>query len=247
MRISVITVVKDNKIGLQKTIKSIRSQDYKNIEHIIVDGLSTDGTLDIISEMMDEKTMVISERDYGIYDAINKGIKISTGKVIGVLHSGDIYASNSMLSRVAQKFLEKNIEAVFADVEYVDYSGIVRRKYSSKHFSRSNLKYGMIMAHTSLFLSNDLYQKFGLYNKNYKIAGDFELIAKIFSNDIRFEYDEMVYIKMILGGVSNKSVWNRFIINIEILKACKSNDIQTNFLNLMYRYILKINEFKILK
>jgi glycosyltransferase involved in cell wall biosynthesis len=244
MRITVITVVKDNMIGLKKTIESIRSQDYKNIEHIIVDGLSTDGTLDVISEMRDENTRVISERDSGIYDAINKGIKISTGKVIGVLHSGDIYASKNILSRVAEKFLTKNLEAVFADVEYVDNFGAIRREYSSKYFSKINLKYGIIMAHTSLFLSKELYIKFGTYNKNYKIAGDFELISKIFSNDIIFEYDEIVYIKMILGGISNKSLWNRYIINIEILHALKSNNIQSNLFKLMYRYLLKINEFK---
>ncbi len=247
MKITIITVVKNNKIGLIKSIESLRSQDYKNIEHIIVDGQSTDGTKDVISQLKDDKTRVICEKDSGIYDAINKGIRISTGRIIGLLHSGDEFSSDRILSRVAEKFITNNLEAIFADIEYVNKNGEVTRRYSSKYFSKSNLKNGIIMAHTSLFLSDKLYNQYGLYNETFKIAGDFELISRIFSNDVVYEYDEMVYAKMITGGISNKSLWNRFLINIEILRALRLNNIDSSFYRLMYRYFLKKNEFKMFK
>jgi len=244
VKITIITVVKNNNSGIKKTIASIRLQDNQNIEHIIVDGLSNDGTVNTIFEMKDENTIIISEKDSGLYDAINKGIKIATGDIIGILHSGDVYAASNILSIVENKFSTKNIDALYADVDFVDSNGLVIRKYSSKYFSRENIKNGIIMAHTSLFLSRYLYLKYGLYNENYKIAGDFDFICRLFKNNIRYEYDNQIYIKMINGGISNKSILNRLIINKEIYQSLKANKIKINPIRLLYRYFIKLNEFK---
>jgi glycosyltransferase involved in cell wall biosynthesis len=243
-KISIITVVRDRAKTISNAISSLKSQDYKNVEHIIVDGGSTDGTLGIIASMKLNQTILISEVDKGIYDALNKGIKLASGDVIGILHSDDYYPHPKVLSKVMELFNIKELDALYGDANYFDSKGSLVRKYSSRRFSPKNFKYGSMMAHTALFLRRSLHQEVGYYNIDYKIAGDFEFIIRMFSQiPIKYTHIEEVLMNMTIGGESNRSIFNRFKISAELMKACQDNGIQTSHLKLARRYTYKIFEY----
>lgn len=243
-KISIITVVlnRENTIGI--AIKSLNDQDYEYIEHIIVDGGSTDGTLKIIQSMRRSNSVILSEKDAGIYDALNKGILLSTGDIIGILHSDDYYPHPRVISSVMSYFNDSEIDAVYGDAIFFNLKGKVVRYFSSQRFSVEKMKYGEMMAHTALFLNKRIFNKYGLYKTSYEIAGDFEFVARVFNQkNVNFKYIKEVFVKMKLGGKSNISILNRIKTNIEMKNACAENFISTNYIKLSLRYFHKIFEF----
>jgi glycosyltransferase involved in cell wall biosynthesis len=224
---------------------SVRQQVWPKVEHIIIDGGSTDGSLEILKRW-DGLIRFVSEPDKGIYDAMNKGLALATGDVIGILNADDLYSDSYVLSRVASKFEDPDLDSVFGDLEYFRSNAPTRvvRTYRSKGFSIKKLSQGIIPAHPTLFLKKSVYEKFGLFDPTYKIAGDFEFMARIFKNgDLNFRYSPEVMVRMQMGGESTKGLRRTLILLRENLRACRQNGIDTNYLRLISRLPKKLLEY----
>lgn len=247
MRYSIITVVYNRVNVVEHAVRSVIGQQGVDVEYIIVDGGSTDGTLQLLENLCGENVRLISEADHGIYDALNKGICNSTGEVIGVMHSDDFFINDHVLKDVTNVFEGSAVDAVYGDVEFVNPNNLqkVVRRYRSDHFSKEILSKGVMPAHTSLFLKKSVYDKFGLYNTNYKIAADFELVARLFKDEaICAKYLPKVLVRMRTGGISTGGLKNTILLNQEIIRACKENDIKTNWIRVLSKYPRKILEFE---
>ena len=244
--ISVITTSYNSASTIEATLESVARQSYRDIEYIVIDGGSTDATLEILGRYKHIITKFISEPDKGLYDAINKGIKIASGDYIGILNSDDVYASDSTLAYVID-FLKNNpVDAFYGDITYFegDNPDAISRYYSSALFSPAMLAWGLMPAHTSLFLKADIFKKFGYYKMDYKIAADYEFVCRIFKDQtITYAYLNEVIIRMKSGGVSTKNISNKLIIQKEILRACTENNISTNHAKLLLRYFVKMLDF----
>lgn len=246
MKVSIITVTYNSVATLQDTIDSLNNQDYPDIEYIIVDGSSTDGTQNVILANMDVVTLWISEPDKGLYDAMNKGIKMATGDVVGIINSDDFYHRSDAISKIVEAFQSSGKDAVYADVEFVDPSNLEKtvRYYSSKRFALSKFKKGIMPAHPTFFTYLQNFEKFGYYKTDYKITADFELLVRfLYKNRLSSHYLPIPLMKMRTGGVSTKSWMSNIIINQEDLRACRENGLKTNYFWLYSRYFKKVLEF----
>ncbi len=246
MKVSIITATFNSQSTLQDTISSVLQQTHPNIEYIIIDGSSTDKTADIVRSYGNAVTFFISEPDKGLYDAINKGILLATGDIVGILNSDDFFASPHIISTIVNAFEQNNIDAVYADVAYVkaDDTGKVVRWYSSKNFNVYKLARGYMPAHPSFYIKRELYTRFGLYKTNYKIAADFEMMIRLFyTHKIRYQYLPLLFVYMRMGGVSNKNLHNIYLLNKETLRACRENNIRTSMVLLALKYFTKIFEY----
>ena len=245
-KISVITVTFNSDKTLERTIQSVLSQDYQNIDYVLVDGGSQDSTPLILEKYKNKFSVCISESDKGIYDAMNKGIRASTGEIIIFLNSDDFYADRSVLSEIANLFVTKNVDAVYADVEYFrpPFLNKVVRTYRSNKFDVNTLSKGIIPAHPTLFIKKKIYEAHGLYEPSYESAGDFELIARFFGGrGISHYYYPKVLVKMQIGGASTTRLTSFIRINREILRACRQNNIPATYFTLLSRYPSKLMEF----
>ena len=252
MKISIITVTYNCQTTLSDTIKSVLQQTYPNIEYIIVDGLSTDNTINIIKQyqpLFNGRMKWISEKDNGIYDAMNKGIQLTTGDVIGILNSDDFFSSNDIIQQIANAFNNNNIDAVYGDIHFINpTNNKCIRYYSSKIFKRSMMRFGLMPAHPSFYIKKECFSKFGLYDTKYKIAADFEfLLRTIFIGKIKTQYLPIDMVTMRIGGISTSGFKSRRTIMKEHLKAFKKHNIYTNRILLSLRYFYKISEFFIIK
>jgi glycosyltransferase involved in cell wall biosynthesis len=244
--VSIITVSYNNFKTVSDTIRSVLNQTYPDIEYIIIDGSSTDGTAELINSYGNRISKFISEPDNGIYDAINKGIRLATGSIVGVLNSDDFFHDNFVIDKIAGTFKMHEIDAVFGDAQFVDPDNISRivRNYTSKHFNPGKFKYGFMPAHPSFYVKRELFEKLGYYKVDYKIAADFELLIRfLYINKIKYMYLEMPFLFMRTGGISNKSIRSKYILNKEILRACKENGLQTNYLFVYSKYFTKMFEY----
>ena len=246
MKISVITVVRNRVKTIENAINSLKSQTYKNIEYIVIDGASTDGTFELINSTLDSSDIFISEPDLGIYDALNKGLKVASGEIIVFLHSDDIFYDHNVIGNICKRFLEGNYDIIYGDVSFfspLDFNKIIR-KYSSKTLSINNLRWGWMPAHPAMFIRRSIYEHYGYFNINYKIAGDYEFLCRISkSGEIRALKVDEVFIKMSSGGISTSSLRSKIILNLEVLKACRDNGLKTNLLMILLKYPLKFFEF----
>ena len=245
MKVSIITVALNNAEYIESCIQSVINQDYENIEYIVIDGGSTDGTIEIIKRYEDKINLWISEPDKGIYDAMNKGIKLATGEIIGMLNSDDFYANDDVISTVVKEFQDKNVDSVFADLVFVKRDDPLRiiRYYKSSNFSPKKFAYGWMPAHTTFFARREVYEKYGAFKLNYKIAADYELLLRFLGKyRISYSYIPKVFIKMRTGGASTKNFKSNWILNKEIIRACAENGIKTNYLKVYSKYFLKIIE-----
>lgn len=227
-------------------MNSIAGQDYPNIEHIIIDGNSTDGTVELLETSEFDISCLISESDKGIYDAMNKGLGLSRGDIVGFLNSDDIYADPSILSTVAKIFENDKIDAVFGDLQYFRGQDLHKtiRTYRSNKFTSESLSKGLMPAHPTLYLRRGVYEKYGFFNPTYKLAGDFEFIARIFKgNKLNFFYLPKVMVRMQLGGASTAGLMASLRLLQENLRACRENGISSNYLKLISRYPQKILEY----
>lgn len=246
MRLCIITTSMNSAATIEKTLQSVANQTWHDIEHIVVDGGSKDGTLDIIERYKSALAHVVSEPDNGIYDAMNKGIRLATGDYIGILNSDDVYYHPTVLEQVAQNLLETHVDALYGDVVYFagDEPEHIIRYYSSAPFTQSSLMWGWMPAHPALFLKKSLFDRYGLYRSGYRIAGDFELVCRIFKNpDISFTYVPQAFVRMRMGGVSTRNFKNRWISQQEMFQACRDNDIPTSHFKLVTRYYKKVLQY----
>ncbi len=244
--VSIISVSYNSIRTISDTIKSVLAQTYPNIEYIIIDGSSTDGTIELVNSFGNKISKFTSEPDNGIYDAINKGIRLATGDIIGILHSDDFFYNEFVIEKVVKSFSDNDIDAVFGDVQFVDSkkTSKIVRYYSSKHFNPRKFKYGFMPPHPSFYVRRELYDKLGFYKTDYKIAADFELLIRfLYVNQIKCKYLEMIFVSMRTGGVSNRSILSNYTLNKEIARACRENGIRTNYFNIYSKYITKIFEY----
>lgn len=247
MKISIITVTYNSAKFINDCLKSVKTQNYNNIEHIVIDGNSTDETLPLLYSKRDQIKELISEPDKGVYDAMNKGIKIATGEVIGFLNSDDFYANNRIISKVASVFNNNSsIDACYADLVYtqqMDTSKTVRYWRSGKFIPNSFSK-GWAPPHPTFFARRSIYERFGLFNLNYRFAADNELMMRFMEvYKIKTNYIPEVWVKMRLGGTTNKNFKNIFFGNLEILKALRKNGLYTNIIIFFFHKIfLRLNQ-----
>jgi glycosyltransferase involved in cell wall biosynthesis len=246
LTVSLITACYNSEKYLIDTIKSVLSQSYRNIEYIIVDGASSDGTLDIIDSYRNQIAKFISEPDQGIYDAINKGIRMASGDIIGILNSDDFFYDNYVVEKVVYSFLEDKVESVFGDVKFVKANDPLKvvRYYSSKRFHPGKFKYGFMPAHPSFYTKREFFERYGYYKTDYKIAADYELLIRfLYINRINYKYLGMPFVIMRTGGASNKTMLSNYLLNKEIKRACLENGIPTNYIKIYSKYLFKIFEF----
>jgi glycosyltransferase involved in cell wall biosynthesis len=248
MLISIITVSLNAAPTIARTLISVSKQSHLDIEYIVVDGNSSDGTLAIIQDFAKSHSNIrlISESDKGIYDAMNRGIKLATGDVIGIINADDYYADQNVISDIGKLFQAQDLDAVFGDLEYFDAGNEahITRVYRSKGFHHKKLSRGIMPAHPTLFLRKSVYDRFGLFKPEYKIAGDFDFIARIFKNgDLKYAYLPRILTRMQSGGVSTRGIKSTILLNKEILRSCQENQIPTNFFKLLLRYPQKLLEY----
>jgi glycosyltransferase involved in cell wall biosynthesis len=245
MKISIITVCYNSAATLKDAIESVLWQDYDDIEYIIVDGNSSDGTCDIIQSYGQKITKWISEPDKGIYDAMNKGIAMATGDVIGILNSDDFYVNNEIVSKVATAFNNEDIDATFADLIFVDPGNLnkVVRTYSSRRWNPAKFAWGFMPAHPTVFVKRKYYEQFGLFETDYKIAADYEILIRLlYVHKLKYRYLPITMVKMRQGGVSSRGIKSNIILNSEIIRACRKHGIRTNSLKVYSKYVMKVFE-----
>lgn len=246
MKISLITVCRNAESTVEMAIQSVLGQDYGNIEYIVVDGASTDGTVRVIEKYQDKISRFISEKDNGIYCAINKGIKLSSGEIIGLLHADDFYPHSKIISRVMYEFQEKRTDCVYGDLQYVYKNSPekVFRHWKSKPFHAANFLKGWMPPHPSFFARKWCYDKFGLYNTSFSISADYELMLRfLYKHKLSASYIPEVLVKMRAGGMSNVSLKNRIKANKEDRLAWKINGLKPGTFTLILKPLLKLRQF----
>jgi glycosyltransferase involved in cell wall biosynthesis len=246
MKISVITVTFNCAETIARTLQSVASQTWPDVEHIVVDGASSDGTLAIINSYRGGLAHVLSEPDHGIYDAMNKGLALASGDVVAFLNADDFYNDESVLERVASVMQLEELDALYGNAEFfrTGYQDVSVRRYNSGRFTAEKLGWGWMPAHSALFVRRYLFQRYGAFQTDYRIAGDFEFIARVFKHlDLRHRHLPETLVQMQLGGASTSGWRATLQLNREMLRACRSNSIPTNWFRLLMRYRLKVLEF----
>lgn len=249
MKISIITATYNSGKTVGDTLKSVLAQTYHDYELLVVDGASKDNTLEVVKNMeplFEGRMRYISEPDKGIYDAMNKGIRMATGDVIGILNSDDFYTSDDALACIAWTLEKEKVDAVYGDIHYVDDEDLKKcvRYYSSKPFRRWMMRLGFMPAHPSFYCRKEVYEKYGAFDaENYRVAADFEnLLRLIFVNKIKTHYINKDFVTMRTGGASSSGLESHKRIMRDHLKALKKNGVYSNFFLLGLRYIYKIGE-----
>ena len=246
MKVSVITVVYNNVSTISSAIESVLGQTYRNIEFIIIDGGSTDGTYEQILNYKEHIDVFVSEKDSGIYDAMNKGLSFATGDIISILNSDDIFSSRTIIEQVVMQFLDSNVDGVFGDLDYVHAQDITRvtRRWVSGDYKHGNFLWGWMPPHPTFFVRKIVYDRHGFFNTSFKTAADYELMLRLIHvNKIRIKYIPKVLVKMRAGGVSNSSVRNRFKANIEDRLAWQVNGVKPYFFTLYWKPLRKVTQF----
>ncbi len=244
MRVSIITIVYNNKECISDCIESVLNQSYKNIEHIVIDGGSTDGTQQVIESYQDKLAYYTSEKDNGLYDALNKGIKKATGDLIGILHSDDVFYDIYVVEKIMKAFNESNADLVYANGVFVerDNSAKIKRVYSSKPFKKYYLLFGWIPLHTTIYVKNRVFKEYGLYNLDYSIASDYDISLRWFKNDKIAKYFLDLYVvKMRLGGKSTTASLQK-LKSKEDLQIIKKHEL-FGLITLFYKIIRKIPQY----
>lgn len=245
LKISIISVCYNSSKTILDTIRSVNSQSYPNIEHVFIDGLSSDNTIEIIRSNSKIKNVIISEKDSGLYDALNKGISKASGEIIGFLHSDDIFSSSEIISDLMEKIQNENLDGVYGDLLYVDKINTdkIIRFWKSCEFNPTLLREGWMPAHPTLILKKEVYLKHGVFDKSFKIAADYDFMLRIFKNsNLKFGYLPKLVTKMRVGGASNRSVKNMIKKSKEDYRAIRSNNIG-GFVTLLLKNTSKIKQF----
>jgi glycosyltransferase involved in cell wall biosynthesis len=244
IKISIITIVYNNVKNIERTIKSVLSQNYPNIEYIVVDGGSTDGSVEVIQRYQNRIHKFISEHDNGIYDALNKGVISSSGDFITILHSDDIFFDSSTVYKVAKCIKKTNKEFYFSDMLIIDLaSNKVKRYYDASIFKQWMFRIGWMPPHPTCFIKKSLFNEYGLYSLKYKIAGDFDLFVRFFyEKKIQWSYCNIITVKMSYGGVSNSGWHSKRLIFNEINNSLKENNVFSLPVFQFTRYLIRFIE-----
>lgn len=248
MKISIITSTWNSEATLRDTLESVLRQTYHDFEHIIVDGGSKDGTMVLVREYeprYEGRLKYVSEPDKGIYDAMNKGIRMATGDVVGLLNSDDFYTSDNVLATVAATLKNDSLDAVYGDIHFVNDGDLKKcvRYYSSRPFRRWWMRFGFMPAHPSFYCRRSIYERYGAFDLTYKVAADFEnLLRLIFVNRIKTAYIPKDFVTMRTGGASSSGIRSHKQIMRDHLRALKENGIYSNIFLLSLRYVYKMYE-----
>jgi glycosyltransferase len=245
IKISIITATYNSAGTVADTLASVASQNYPAIEHLIIDGVSKDETLSIVKQF-DHVSKVISEPDKGIYDAMNKGIRLATGDVVGILNSDDFYAEEGVLSHVAEAFEKTGCDAVYSDLQYVDQHNVkkVVRHWKAGSYKKNAFLWGWMPPHPTFFVRRSLYEQFGNFSLELRTAADYELMLRfIHKHEINLQYIPGVMVKMRDGGASNASITNRLTANNADRKAWDKNGIRPYWFTLYLKPLRKLGQF----
>lgn len=246
MKVSVITVAFNSVTTIADTLASVAKQTWPDVEHIVIDGASTDGTLEVLKRCGGHLARLVSEPDAGIYDAMNKGVLAATGEVVGFLNADDQYANGDVLGMVARAVDEGHLDAVFGDVAFYSDASPKRliRRYRANRFRPDRLAWGWMPAHPGLFVRRQIFERVGLFSTSYRIAADFEWIARAFYREsLRYRHLPATLVHMRTGGISTGGWRNTVLLNREVMRACRANGIPTNWIKLLSKYPAKILEF----
>ncbi len=249
MKISVVTVTFNSAATVRDTIESVLRQEYSDYEYLVIDGGSKDNTVDIIKEMepkFEGRMRWISEKDKGMYDGINKGIRMATGDVVGIINSDDFYHRTDIFEHINKAFEEdKAIEAIYGDVRFVNPDNLEKtvRYYSSKHWKPWRFRFGFMPAHPTFFTYKENFEKYGYYQYDYHIAADYELLIRhLYTNHVPTKYVPVDFMKMRTGGRSTNGWKANILLNKEIVRGCKENGIWTCMPLLFLKYFIKVFE-----
>lgn len=246
MRISLITACYNSGSTLRDTMESVLRQTYHDIEYIIVDGASKDDTMDLVREYesrFEGRLRWISEPDKGIYDAMNKGLAMASGDVVGILNSDDFFSSNDILARVASEMSDENLDAVYGDIHFVNDEDLTKcvRYYSSRYFRRWQMRLGFMPAHPSFYCRRRVYDEYGVFNASYRVSADFELLLRlIFIHRIRIKYLPLDFVTMRTGGASTSGLKSHKKIIEEHLRAYRDNGVRSNLFFECIRFPCKL-------
>lgn len=250
MKISIITPAFNSAGTIAGCISSVTSQSYPDLEHIIIDGASRDNTLEVVNSLPNRVSKIVSEPDTGIYCALNKGILLAGGDIIGLLHSDDELASPEVIEKICAKFKEDGVDIVYGDITYVSRNNghKVIRYWKSRPFDRSLLLKGWMPAHPSIFIKKEVFTRHGLFDLDYKISSDYDLILRLLKNeDIKVEYLPLLITRMKLGGASNRSIGNIIRKSFEDYKIIRRHRLPMPLLVLAGKNFGKLNQFFIRK
>ena len=246
LKVSIITVTYNSAKYVDDCINSIIRQNYKNIEYIVVDGNSNDGTVDIIKKFSPYISKWISEEDNGMYDALNKGMQLATGDIIGILNSDDVLASADVISEIVNCFQQNNVDSLYGDLVYVEPFDLqkVLRFWKGLPYDRRRFKYGWMPAHPTFYIRRELIEKFGGYEPHYFTAADFEFMARyLYRFKISSYYLPKLIVKMRVGGASNESFSRRFRANRRDYLAMKKNKIPFPLIVSILKPLIKMPQF----
>ncbi|WP_239995590.1 glycosyltransferase family 2 protein [Photobacterium phosphoreum] len=240
VKVSIITVCYNSGKTIKDTFDSIRNQTYQNIEYIVIDGGSTDNTKEIANQYKDIITKFISGPDKGLYDAMNKGIALASGDIVGTLNSDDILFNDTVIENIVNTI--GNADGIYADVGFYDIELKNKtRHYSSKNFTKDRFSRGFMPAHPSLYVRKKIYDQAGLYSLNYKIASDFDMLIRIFNiPGTTYKYIPKEFVKMRVGGVSTAGFSANILLNKEIILSCRSHNIKCSWFSVLSKYPEKI-------
>jgi glycosyltransferase involved in cell wall biosynthesis len=241
MKISIVTVVLNQYASIKQSLISVRSQNNSEYEQIIQDGGSTDGTLQILKQMADSKTNIVSAPDMGIYDALNQGISRASGDIIGILHSDDFYPNDNVTENVLSHFkANPNIDIVIGDVVIVNNENKIIRNYTGGKF---NFNIGIMPPHPAVFIRRECYEKYGNFNIEYQIASDYDLLFRFIEvHKLKFVYSKDIIVYMKAGGISNKNIFSSINLNYEIYKIHKSHNRPISIFNLLKKIPVRMRE-----
>ena len=244
MKISIITITYNSAKTVQRALESVQSQTYKDIEHVIVDGASTDGTKQLIEAYAKQHNNVrwVSEKDKGIYNALNKGIAMSTGDVIGFLHSDDVLYSPDSIGKIAAAFADNKTDVVYGDLQYCHGDKVIRR-WRSNAFSPSSLKYGWMPPHPTVYVRKEVYEQVGEYDEWFHISADYDMMLRIFKSGYQSRYIPEVLVRMETGGASNKNMQARLSKTREDYIALKKNHVGAGYLTVVFKQLRKVRQF----
>jgi glycosyltransferase len=246
MKVSIVTICYNSAETIRETVESVISQTYKDIEYIIVDGASNDDTLSIVDSYKNYISKIISEKDNGIYDAMNKGVLAATGDIIAILNSDDFYADDNVIAEMVETFKHSNADAVYADLIYVDREDTtkVKRVWKSGKYEDGKFLFGWMPPHPTLFVRKKVYENFGLYNTALRSSADYEFMLRVIHKEkIKLAYLPRVITKMRVGGQSNVTLENRRKANLEDKKAWELNGLKPYFFTIALKPLRKIPQF----
>lgn len=246
MKVSIITVTYNSVNTLNDTIQSVFNQTYSDIEYIVIDGNSSDGTIDVIRDNQNIVSKWVSESDQGIYDAMNKGLKMATGDIIGIINADDFYADERVVEDMVQLFKATNCDVCYADLDYVEENDLdrIQRKWKAGKYKEGSFYNGWMPPHPTVFIKKNVYEKYGNFNLELGTAADYEIMLRfIHKNNIKVEYLPRTLIKMRTGGASNATIFNRIKANSNDRKAWKVNNLKPRFYTLTLKPLRKITQF----